>query len=221
MDVLVKVGLLALSYIVGSIPFGLIIVKLATGKDIRQVESGRTDGTNAGRAAGAWAGWSTAILDVLKGTLAVKLSHWLIPGDHVWLEVLAPIMAILGHNYSIFLLRRDEDGWLRFHGGAGGAPCVGGSIGLWFPSLFFILPIAGLIYYFVGYASITTLSVGLLSTLVFAIRAWLGLSPWQYAVYGLLATVALGWSLRPNFQRLIHGNERVVGLRAKRERAQN
>jgi glycerol-3-phosphate acyltransferase PlsY len=221
METLIGAGILVLSYLVGSIPFGLIIVKLVTGKDIRQVESGRTGGTNAGRAAGAWAGWSTAILDLLKGTIAVRLSHWLVPGNHVWLEILAPILAILGHNYSIFLIRRDEDGWLRFHGGAGGAPCLGGSMGLWFPSLFLILPVAGLVYYFVGYASLTTLSVALLSTLIFAIRAWLGLNPWQYAVYGLLAFLALGWSLRPNIKRLIDGNERVVGLRAKKLRAQH
>lgn len=218
MEILSRIGVLVLAYLIGSIPSGLIIVKLVTGKDIRFIESGRTGGTNVGRAAGVWAGWGTGFLDVLKGLLAVKVVHLLIPGNHVWLEVLAPFLAILGHNYSIFLIRRDEDGWLRFHGGAGGAPCLGGSIGLWFPSLFVILPISGLIYYFVGYASITTLSVGLVSTILFAIRAWLGLDPWQYAIYGILATMALAWSLRPNIKRLIQGNERVVGLRAKRQK---
>jgi glycerol-3-phosphate acyltransferase PlsY len=73
-----------------------------------------------------------------------------------------------------------------------------------------------LIYYFGGYASITTLSVALLSTIVFAFRAWLGLNPWQYAIYGILAFLALAWSLRPNIDRLIKGNERIVGLRAKK-----
>jgi glycerol-3-phosphate acyltransferase PlsY len=72
-----------------------------------------------------------------------------------------------------------------------------------------------LIYYFVGYASVTTLSVALLSTLIFAYRAWLGLNPWQYAMYGLLAFFALAWALRPNIKRLIDGEERVVGLRAR------
>jgi glycerol-3-phosphate acyltransferase PlsY len=89
---------------------------------------------------------------------------------------------------------------------------------LWFPSLFIVLPIAGLIYYFVGYASVTTLSIALLSTLIFTIRAWLGLNPWQYAVYGILAFIALAWALRPNIQRLISGNERIVGLRAKKRK---
>ena len=218
MLVLARIAVLFLAYLIGSIPFGLIIVRLSTGKDIRSIESGRTGGTNAMRAAGFWAGLGTGILDVVKGYAAVYISHLLIPGNHVWMEVLAPFCAIIGHNYSIFLLERNENGWLRFRGGAGGATCLGGSVGLWFPSLFIILPIAGLIYYFVGYASVTTLSIALLSTLIFTIRAWLGLNPWQYAVYGILAFIALAWALRPNIQRLISGNERIVGLRAKKRK---
>jgi glycerol-3-phosphate acyltransferase PlsY len=221
MEILSRIGVLLLAYITGSIPFGLIIVKLSTGKDIRSVESGRTGGTNAMRAAGFFAGMATAILDVLKGIAAVFFSHVLIPGNHAWLDVLAPFLSIIGHNYSVFLIERNENGWLRFRGGAGGATCLGGSIGLWFPSLFIILPLAGLIYYFVGYASLTTMSVALLSTLIFAYRAWLGLNPWQYAIYGLLAFVALAWSLRPNIKRLFDGTERVVGIRAKKHSIKN
>ena len=216
MEVLSRIGVLLLAYLIGSIPSGLIIVKLTTGKDIRSIESGRTGGTNAMRAAGVWAGLVTGIFDVFKGIGAVYVSHALIPGNHLWLEVLGPFLAIIGHNYSVFLIERNESGWFRFRGGAGGATCLGGSIGLFFPSLFIILPLAGLIYYFVGYASVTTMSVALLSTLIFAIRAWLGLGPWQYAAYGLLAFVALAWSLRPNIKRLFDGTERVVGLRAKK-----
>jgi glycerol-3-phosphate acyltransferase PlsY len=210
-----SVGVLLLAYLLGSIPFGVIIVKLSTGKDVRQVESGRTGGTNAMRAAGVWAGLATALLDVLKGVGAVFFAHLVVAGSHVWIDVLAPFLSIIGHNYSAFLIERSPDGHLRFRGGAGGAPCLGGSIGLWLPSLFVIVPAGALIYYFGGYASITTMSVALLSTIVFAYRAWLGLNPWQYAIYGLLAFLALGWSLKPNIKRLLAGNERVVGLRAK------
>jgi glycerol-3-phosphate acyltransferase PlsY len=216
--VLYSIVALIIAYIIGSIPSGLIIVKISTGKDIRSIESGRTGGTNAMRAAGVWAGLATAILDVLKGVSAVYVSHLLVPGMHIWLEVLAPFVAIIGHNYSVFLIERTESGWLRFRGGAGGATCLGGSIGLWFPSLLIILPVCGLIYYFGGYASITTLSVALLSTLIFAYRAWVGASPWQYAVYGLLSFCALAWALRPNIMRLMNGTERVVGLRAKKRK---
>ncbi len=209
------IGVLLLAYLLGSIPFGVIIVKLSTGKDVRKVESGRTGGTNAMRAAGVWAGLATALLDVLKGVGAVFFAHLVVAGSHVWIDVLAPFLSIIGHNYSAFLIERGPGGRLRFRGGAGGAPCLGGSIGLWLPSLFFIVPVGALIYYFGGYASITTMSVALLSTIVFAYRAWLGLNPWQYAIYGLLAFIALAWSLKPNIKRLLAGNERLVGLRAR------
>lgn len=212
---LTSIGVLLLAYLIGSIPFGLIIVKLSNGKDIRAVESGRTGGTNAMRAAGIWAGLATALFDVLKGVGAVFFSHLIIAGSHVWIDVLAPFLSIIGHNYSAFLIERGENGRLRFRGGAGGAPCLGGAIGLWLPSLFFILPLGGLVYYFGGYASLTTMSVALISTMVFAYRAWLGLNPWQYAIYGLLAFIALSWSLKPNIKRLIAGNERKVDLKAR------
>ena len=66
MQIVFDIGIILLAYLFGSIPFGLLIVKLKTGKDIRKVESGRTGGTNAMRAAGFWAGVATAALDILK-----------------------------------------------------------------------------------------------------------------------------------------------------------
>src|SRR5512147_1446473 len=119
MQFLIGVVAVVLGYVLGSIPFGLLIVKLKTGKDIRTVESGRTGGTNAARAAGLGAGLLTAILDILKGTAAVWLAQALDPANHV-VHVLAPVFAILGHNYSLFLLERHANGKLKFHGGAGG-----------------------------------------------------------------------------------------------------
>jgi glycerol-3-phosphate acyltransferase PlsY len=75
-----------------------------------------------------------------------------------------------------------------------------------------------LILFGVGYASVATMSVALLSSLVFAYRAWIGASPWAYAVYGLLAEVVMIWALRPNIRRLIQGNERLVGWRARKKK---
>ncbi|HSF80689.1 MAG TPA: glycerol-3-phosphate acyltransferase [Anaerolineales bacterium] len=216
MQIFAMLAVLLISYVIGSIPSGLLIVKLLTGRDIRSVESGRTGGTNVMRAAGFWAGLFTAILDILKSAACVWFAQIWFRGI-VWLEILAPVMAIIGHNYSIFLLERTEAGRLRLRGGAGGAPCVGGSFGLWAPSILFIVPMAAFILYFIGYASVTTLSVAFLSTLIFAYRAWIGLSPWQYAIYGLIAEIVLIWALRPNIRRLLSGNERLIGLRAKRK----
>lgn len=217
MELLLTVVVIVCSYLLGSIPAGLVIVKLSTGKDIRQVESGRTGGTNAMRAAGIWAGLGTGIFDLLKGAACVWLARWLVPGA-IWLEVLAPVLAIIGHNYSIFLVERGENGRIRLRGGAGGAPATGGAFALWPPSVLIIVPIGALILYFVGYASITTMSAGLIATLIFAYRAWVGASPWAYVFYGIAAELVLIWALRPNIRRLLNGTERLVGFRAKRRK---
>jgi len=216
MQWVLSVGLLIGCYLMGSIPFGLIFVKLSTGKDIRHVESGRTGGTNAMRAAGFWIGLSTAIMDLIKGAAAVWLAR-ILPGETVWLEVLAPLATILGHNYSVFLPERKANGKLHLRGGAGGAPCTGGTMGLWAPSVLIILPISGLIFYFIGYASVTTLSVAVISTIIFIITWLLGIMPWQYIVYGIVGGILLALSLRPNIKRLIEGNERIVGFRARKK----
>ena len=214
MEIVSIIGVLGLSYLLGSIPFGLLIVKLKTGKDIRTVESGRTGGTNAMRAAGFLAGLVTALLDLLKSAACVWIVRALLPG-HVWLEVFAPVVAILGHNYSIFLISRNEQGKLKLRGGAGGAPTAGGAFGLWAPSLLIIVPIAALILFGIGYASVATMSAALIAAVVFAIRAGAGSSPWPYVVYGLAAELVLIWALRPNIRRLLNGTERIVGWRAR------
>jgi glycerol-3-phosphate acyltransferase PlsY len=215
MQVLIDIAVFAAAYLFGSIPFGLLVVKAISGRDIRQVESGRTGGTNAMRAAGFGAGILTAILDILKSAATVWVARAVTSTE--WIHVLAPIAAIIGHNHSIFLIERDEKGHIRLRGGAGGAAALGGSFGLWWPSIFIILPIGFGIWYGIGYASVTTLSVGLMAFIIFAIRAALGLSPWEYALYGLLAEVLLILALRPNIKRLLNGTERLHGWRAKRQ----
>lgn len=223
MQGLLDVGVLFAGYILGSIPFGLLVVKLISGKDVRQIESGRTGGTNAMRAAGFGAGVLTAILDILKGAAGVWAARTVT--DNVWIHVLTPIAVIVGHNYSIFLLERNVNGRWRLRGGAGGASTVGGAFGLWWPSLLIILPIGFVVWYFVGYASLTTLSVALVATIIFLVRAVLGVSPWHYVLYGVLAEGLLLIALRPNLQRLRAGTERLHGLRArlrqKKEQQQN
>lgn len=211
MQTLVDAGIAVFGYILGSIPFGLLIVKSRTGKDLREIESGRTGGTNTVRAAGFWAGLLTAILDILKGASSVWLAQTFSP-DNQLLHVLAPVCAILGHNYSIFLLRRDEDGKLRFHGGAGGAPALGGAMGLWLPMFPIVFGAGALIWFTIGIASVTTMSIALIVTVVFAIRAYLGYQNPVDILYGVLALFLLVWSLRPNIKKLLEGKERVVSL---------
>lgn len=218
MQFVLPFSILALSYILGSIPFGLLIVRLSTGKDIRHVESGRTGGTNAMRAAGVWAGLFTTIMDFMKGAASAWIAQALIPGS-TWIHILAPILVIVGHNYSIFLPERTPSGGWRLRGGAGGAPSAGGAFGLWAPSVLFIVPFAAVILYFIGYASLATLSTAIVSTALFAYLASIGKLPPEYIYYGILAGILLLISLRPNIQRLLQGNERLVGLRAKRKKS--
>ncbi len=90
---------------------------------------------------------------------------------------------------------------------------MGGAMGLWTPAIFIILPLGLIIYLFVGYASVTTMSVALFAALIFLVRAIQGASPWEYIAYGILAEIMLVWALRPNIQRLIAGTERLHGIR--------
>jgi glycerol-3-phosphate acyltransferase PlsY len=211
MQIVFDIGIILLAYLFGSIPFGLLIVKLKTGKDIRGVESGRTGGTNAMRAAGFWAGFATAMLDILKGFGAVWVARYITP-DH-WVHVIAPLAAIIGHNYSIFLPVRNENGKLiRLGGGAGGAPSVGGAMGLWLGSILIILPLGALTFFTIGIASITTMAVALFAIIIFAVRASQGLLPWIDVWYGVGAEILLVWALRPNIKKLFEGKERIVNL---------
>src|SRR5512145_2401984 len=186
MQLLMGIAAVILGYILGSIPFGLLIVKLKTGKDLRTVESGRTGGTNAARAAGFSAGLLTALTDILKGAAAVWIAQALTPDNHV-IHVLAPIFAILGHNYSLFMMERDENGKMKFRGGAGGAPALGGAMGLWLPMFPIAFGIGALIWFTIGIASLTTMAIGLVVIIIFAVRAYLGFQNPVDVSYGIVA----------------------------------
>jgi acyl phosphate:glycerol-3-phosphate acyltransferase len=199
---------LAMAYIIGSVPMGYVIVKAISGQDVRQVGSGRTGGTNAMRAAGLAAGLLTALLDVLKGGAGVWVAQALLPPDQRALGMaLGGLAAILGHNYSVFL---------GFKGGAGGAPAVGAAFAIWPLSVLIILPIGVGILFGVGYASVATLSVAVAITALFAYRVYFMQWPSEFLIYGVGAVILLAWALRPNIRRLLRGEERLIGWRAKR-----
>jgi glycerol-3-phosphate acyltransferase PlsY len=205
--------LLVASYLIGSIPVGLFVVRLFTGKDVRQVGSGRVGGTNAMRAAGLLAGVLTAALDAGKAILAGYLSSLIIPGS-IWVKVAAVVVAVLGQVYSVFLVDRNAENKLVFHGGAGGATTLGGAIALFPASWIVILPLVVLVFIIIGYASVTTISIALFSLILFLIRAINGQGPWQFVANGGIALIIVLFALRPNLKRLREGTERVVGLRA-------
>lgn len=205
---------LLVSYLIGSIPFGYLVVRISTGEDVRLVESGRTGGTNVMRAAGVIAGLISLFLDILKGVSSAWVVELFTPGN-VWVQVFAALMVIVGHNHSIFLLERNDKGKLRLRGGAGGATCLGGAIALW-PGGWIIAPFSMIVFVFIGYASVATLSIGFFAIIIFLYRAVIGVSSYVFIFYGLFAEIILIWALRPNLKRLRDGTERVVGLRASR-----
>ena len=211
MQILFDAVTLIVSYLLGSIPVGLLLVKLKTGKDLREVESGRTGWTNAFRAAGFGIGFVTAILDTAKAALAVWVARSFDPTDSL-IHVLAGLAAILGHSYSIFLAERDDRGRLRLRGGAGAMPALGGAVGLWSWTFPIVFVIGAIILFTLGMASVATLAVGLAIIIVFSVRASMGLMPWVSVLYGLVAEFILIWALRPNIQKIFAGNERVISI---------
>lgn len=215
MSLIANVGLLLLAYLVGSIPFGFLLVKIFTGQDVRKIESGRTGGTNSMRAAGFSIGLGTSILDIIKSACVVWLAKYISP-DGFWLHVLSGFLSVIGHNYSIFLLQKEPGGKLKIGGGAGGTPAVGVIVGLWWPSFFILVPVGYFIVMVIGYASLATMSLPLIGSLIFLIQFLFHDQPWQYILSGFLSEILILWALRPNIKRLMAGTERLVGFRAKK-----
>lgn len=215
MQFLVPLGIVIFSYLMGSIPWGYVLVKLKNGKDVRDIESGRTGGTNAMRASNFWIGFATSVLDILKSATTVWVAKSILP-QQPWIHVVAPVVAIIGHNYSLYLMERDEQGKIITHGGAGGAPATGGAVGLWWPSGLILIPMGVIIVFGIGYASIATMSLPVMAGILLGYRALRFGTPWEYVVFGVLAELLILWALRPNIRRLLQGQERVVGWRAKK-----
>ena len=114
-----QIVIIIAAYLIGSIPFGYLIVRHKVGEDVRESGSGGTGATNVSRRAGKAAGVFTLVLDALKGALAIVVAQLLIGegGPNVdWLTASAAIAAIAGHIFPI---------WLKFRGGKGVATGVG------------------------------------------------------------------------------------------------
>lgn len=215
MTILYVLIVLISGYILGSIPFGVVIVKIASGKDVRLIGSGRVGGTNVMRAAGFFAGFLTGVLDVCKGILTARISDLLLPGNEL-VKVLGVALVVLGQIHSIFLIEKNADGKIHLRGGAGGAASLGSAMALWFPAWMFIIPLGVFVYIFVGYASLTTITIALVGLIIFIVRYILGLGPWQHILFSVMALGLVLYALQPNLVRLKNGTERMVGLRAYR-----
>ena len=205
---------LLIGYLIGSIAPGYHYVKWATGEDVRNVQSGRTGGTNSFRAAGAKVGLATGISDILKGAIAVWVATAAFDGvasaDVLpWVRGLAGVGAVTGHNWSLYL---------GFKGGAGTTPNIGWALAVWWPLLpITILVLSGL-FYLTGMASVVSLTIAAILPIVFGIRYFGAMdASIAYLVCGLITGSLVAYSLLPNIKRLLAGNERVVGPAARRK----
>jgi glycerol-3-phosphate acyltransferase PlsY len=199
----VAVALVA-GYLLGGIPFGIIVPRLIGGPDPRTIGSGRTGGANVSRAVGfRWAAVS-GLLDVAKGSAAVLLIVAI--GGGAVPQVVAGLAAIVGHSRSPFI---------GFHGGRGVAPATGGAIILAPIILLAIFPVFALTILLTRISSIGSLSASLIGGLaMIAVTAVTPLAPIYY-LYGV-GVPGLIWAFHlDNIGRLLRGEERRVGGRSK------
>lgn len=207
------VFVLILAYLVGALPMGYMLLCLFTGQDITQIGSGRTGGTNAMRAGGPWIGLLTAILDLLKGYVGVLIARWLSPGS-IWAAVLAGVVVVLGHNWSVWLYLRTK----KVSAGAGTGPNIGAAMAFWPWIGAIAIPVVLFFVLVIGYASLASLSTALVVVLFFVIRAVFFGQPWEYVVFSLMTTFLVVCALRPNIQRLLNGTERRGGIFGKKRK---
>ncbi|WP_324133903.1 glycerol-3-phosphate 1-O-acyltransferase PlsY [Bosea sp. (in: a-proteobacteria)] len=192
----VAASALALGYLLGSIPFGIILTRLSGGPDLRSIGSGNIGATNVLRTGNKKLAALTLLGDMLKGTAAVLLAAALLGGREAGL--VAGLGAFLGHLFPV---------WLRFKGGKGVATFLGilialkGSIALVFAALW--LSIA----YLTRYSSLSALIASLLTPLL--LLFWVRDAK-AAALMAVLA--ALLWFMhRANIARLLAGSEGKIG----------
>ena len=188
-----------LAYIIGSVPTGYIVVKLAKNMDIRQIGSGSTGATNVKRVMGKKWFFIVLLLDGIKGIIPVLLAKWLvIPYSNIGLApVIAAACAILGHSKSIFL---------KFTGGKSVASGVGTIIALSWQGGLLIAAIWALITYTSKYVSLGSIIALALSPFIM----YLFNQPVCYIIYCAVGAVYIIYLHRENIKRLIKGEESKV-----------
>jgi glycerol-3-phosphate acyltransferase PlsY len=137
---------ISIAYLLGSIPFGYLLVRIFLKEDIRSLGSGNIGATNVARTGAKGLGIATLLLDLGKAYLAVDLARHIAPANYD-LAVAAAIAAILGHCFPI---------WLRFRGGKGVASALGICLALTWPSALGILAVFAVIFLITRYVSLAS-----------------------------------------------------------------
>ena len=206
------VAVAIIAYLLGSIPFALIVGKLAAGIDISKYGSGNVGGTNVARTVGIKMGALVIVLDFAKAIGVVILAK-VIVGDGVLLvagfpldwqaaRVIAGLMVMVGHNWSVFI---------KFRGGKGVATYFGGCLVIWWEVALIGAFIAGVTVLVTRYMSMGSIlgSLGVLCALMFFTLIY-GFTP-VYLVYGLVAAAMVVYQHRENIGRLQAGTELRLG----------
>ena len=205
-----KIIFVVVAYLLGSIPFGYLLIKyvFTSGEDVRQIGSGGIGATNVTRRAGRTAGLITYFFDMAKGVAAVMLMRLVAGDDYFWIGA-AAVAAITGHILPVFL---------GFRGGKGVATGVGVYLALAPYSVLTTLVLWGIIVYFSRYVSlgsiIATAAVPLWTLLYYGL-----LQPSPHLKALVIIAIA-GCALivarhHENINRLIHGTENKIGARVK------
>ena len=184
---------LVLGYLLGSIPFGVLLTRFAGAGDLRTIGSGNIGATNVLRTGRKGLAAATLLLDLLKGVAAVLLVKHLFPGE----ELIAGAAAFVGHCYPV---------WLRFRGGKGVATLMGIVVALHWPS--------GLVFAAVWLGLLASLRISSVAGMLAAVSA-----PVSAALFGrfdlvvLLLALALIvlWKHAANIERLLAGTEPRIG----------
>jgi acyl phosphate:glycerol-3-phosphate acyltransferase len=193
---------LTLAYLLGSVPFGYLLVRLRGGGDVRETGSGGTGATNVTRRAGRAAGLLTLALDALKGAAAVLLARWLLAEDFGvnWWVAAAALLAVVGHVFPV---------WLSFRGGKGVATGLGVFLSLAPLAALCVLPLFVAVVWATRYVSLGSITAAAFMPL----SVWLSGRDGQAArLAPLLAAASAGAALiiythRANITRLRRGEE--------------
>ena len=186
---------LGLGYLLGSIPFGLILTRLAGHGDVRDIGSGNIGATNVLRTGNKKLAALTLVLDALKGTAAVLIGARF--GQDA--AILGGLGAFLGHLFPV---------WLRFRGGKGVATYIGVLLGLYWPGAIAFCVTWLVVAAVARYSSLAALVA---SAVVPCLLWWIGET--HMALLFLVFTVLLFWRHADNIVRLLRGEEGRIGAK--------
>jgi glycerol-3-phosphate acyltransferase PlsY len=213
------IAVLAIGYVIGSIPCGVMLGKIFAKTDITEVGSGKTGATNVLRAAGKKAAGLSLILDLAKGAGAVLLAGVIFNSDAAAgagatplmtasAQVLAAMAAVSGHSWSVFL---------KFKGGRGVATFIGSMLALYWPAGVVggaIVVGVGLISRYMSLGSITGAVAAYITLIGMYIAKSYPAEYLIYTIYAMIGAIFIFFKHRDNITRLVSGKERRVGEKA-------